>query len=194
MENIQVSWIERRDNLKKSICTYFLSRGFNQDRVAKIAGEISWKGAALVEIAAQFDEGWLPTTERDIDNFPQEHKGAVADFINSYAQLYKESLDFLEEQRDYGEKICSSRDDFEREDWESNQPKAEIQLHPNCIKVFSFGYHEGFASTLPKSGKKSIGKTLSGGYEWEYPLSSLSELKALGLPVIYAIDYVVEPL
>lgn len=184
------SWSDHKAALKKEICNYFFSQGAGKPVVAKACEFVKTWGEIFVEIGDS-----SPATAEDdyiVDNFSPAHREKVAEWINRYAVLYQEAVDHLEAQRNYGQKTRWGRDDFELEDWESTQPDGEIQVHGRCIKVFAFGYKEGFAQSLPKQGKKSVGKTMDGGYEWEYPLSQLDNLKSVGLPVLYAIDSTVK--
>jgi hypothetical protein len=183
------AWSERKATLKKEICEYFFSQEASNQSVIKACEHIKVWGEVQVEVA-NMDGKLTPTTPNDdyvADSFSPQHRAKVAEWINRYAELHKEAVNFLEAQRNYGEKTNWARDDFEQEDWESTQPDGEIQVHSDCIEVYAFGYKEGFAASLPKQGKKSVGKT-DGGYKWEYPLIALDLLKSTGLPVLYSID------
>lgn len=190
MKELQQLWIERKTTLKQEICNYFFNAGADRETVKKACQSIKWHGEVLIEIGIYNKDGWEPILPKDIDDFRPQHRMVVAAFINRYAVLHKEALNYLESQRNYGKKTNWARDDFEHEDWESTQPNGEVQVHPDCIKVFAFGYKEGFAASLPRQGKKSVGKTTDGGYEWHYPHAALESLKKLGLPVLYAIDFI----
>lgn len=184
-QSTQKNWLENKAILKRDICDYFLSAGVPRDRLKEICAHIKQEGELLIEC---FGDNWEPISAKEIEAFAPRHREAVASFINRYAALHHEALEYLEAQRNYGEKSCWARDDFELEDWEASQPAGEVQVYSDHLKVYALGYTEGFAEKLPKAGKKSVGKTSSGGYEWHYPLSSLEELKQLGLPVLYAIE------
>lgn len=182
-------WTERKALLKREICDYFIGQGGDKKIVAKACEHIKLWGEVQIEMA-KMDGRITPAKPDDdyiADGFSPKHRARVADWINRYAKLHKEVLDHLEAQRNYGEKTCWARDDFEYEDWESTQPNGEIQVHKDHIEVYAFGFTEGLAQSLPKQGKQSVGKT-NDGYKWQYPLSSLDALKRLGLPVLYSID------
>lgn len=189
METLTQAWSDRKASLKREIYNYFVGQGADKQVVIKACEHIKLWGEIQVEMA-KMDGRMTPAKPSDdyiADSFSLQHRVKAATWINLYADLHKEALDYLEEQRNYGEKNCWARDDFEYEDWESTQPSGEIQVHSNCIEVYAFGFTEGFAQSLPKQGKKSVGKT-NDGYKWQYPLSSLETLKQTGLPVLYSID------
>lgn len=184
-------WLERKNTLKKEICDYFFSRSKDMKVVEKACLHIKEWG----EISAKvFSDGFSkeleavkPDYECVSEHFSPNHRGKVAEWINRYAQLALEALQYLEAQRTW--KKCWARDDFEYEDWEKEQPHGEIQVCCDRIRVLSFEYIEGFVAKLPKKGKKSVGKlSINGGWEWNYPLSELESLKGLHLPIIYSID------
>jgi hypothetical protein len=189
METAAATWSDRKASLKREICNYFFNQGATKEAVIKACGHIKLWAEVQTELA-NVDGKMTPSTPKDdyiTDSFSQTHRAKVANWINQYAELHQEALNYLESQRNYGEKTNWARDDFEQEDWESTQPDGEIQVKSDCVEVYAFGYKEGFAQSLPKQGKKSIGKT-NDGYKWEYPLSAIDALKKIGLPVLYAID------
>jgi hypothetical protein len=190
-KTIATTWTERKAALKREIYNYFTKRGADKEVVIKAWASVKLWGEVQVQIAEMAAEPVTPTKPDEdfvVDSFRPEHRAIVASWINRYAELHALALEHLESQRNYGEKTRWGRDDFEHADWESTQPDGEIQIHSDHIKVFAFGFTEGFAERLPKQGKKSVGKTDDGGYEWHYPLSSLEALQKLGLPVLRAID------
>lgn len=183
------TWAERKADLKLEIYNYFINQGADKKVVAKACEHVKLWGEVQIE-ASEMDGRITPAKPTDdyiADSFSPKHRPMVANWINRYADLHKEALDYLEAQRNYGEKTCWARDDFEHEDWESTQPNGEIQVHGDRIEVYAFGFTEGFAQRLPKQCKKSIGKT-NNGYKWQYPLSALESLSKLGLPILYSID------
>lgn len=188
MEVATKTWAERKAALKREIYDYFIEQGGDKRIVAKACEHIKMWGEIQIEMAETFQRtSAKPNDDYIADSFSPKHQARVADWINRYADLHKEALDHLEAQRNYGEKTCWARDDFEYEDWESTQPIGEIQVHSDRIEVYAFGFTEGFAATLPKQGKKSVGNT-NDGYKWQYPLTALDSLKTIRLPILFAID------
>lgn len=181
-----VSWTERKQQLKKEIVGYFSQRKVSKEKIIKACQYVKDWGITHLEWNLGTGEDTPFQADEASDCFSPEHCNQVADWVNQYASLHKEALEHLEKQRNYGAKTNWARNDFELRDWEASQPKGEIQVERDRVRVFALGFTEGFTQSLPREGKKSIGQT-EDGWEWEYPLSQLEALKKLGLPVLYAI-------
>jgi hypothetical protein len=178
-------WIESKASLKQEIVSYFSGIGADRNAIAHACAFIKNWG----EIQGEFESSPMKADDECLSGaFSPIHREKAASWINRYGDLHKAALEYLEDQRKYGEKTNWARDDFEGEDWASTQPDGEIQIHADHIKVFAFGFTEGFAKRLPRSGKKSIGKTIDGDYEWQYPLSAIAPLSKLGLPILKSIE------
>lgn len=190
------NWADRKAALKQEIVSYFWATSNDKEIevIVKACAHIKNWGTIYAEMVS---EGISQTLDRATANsdevkeaFSRPHRGKIANWINRYAELTLEALNHLESQRTW-KQGCWARDDFELEDWESTQPRGEIQVCVDRIRVLSYDYIDGFAASLPKKGKKSIGKydVSDSGWEWNYPLSELDTVKEkTQFPVIYAID------
>lgn len=189
------NWIGRKARLKKEICDYFYKVNPDMEAIKNDCLHIKKWGQAFAEVNFEPGDQKTDSTLVDADDdcvvnyFSPEHREKVADWINRYAILIAESLQYMESQRTWNQSWA--RDDFEDAEYQASLPGGEIQVHSDRLVLLSFSFVEGFAQKLPQEGKKSVGKLFfsRGGYEWNYPISSLEQLKQVtGFPTVYSID------
>lgn len=169
------TWKAKKKALKHEICNYFISLGYSKDDLIKACNYIRFRAEIQVQQHVLKELAIARVTSRDIT--PIRYKNCnhkkIADWINTYAILYKESLDYINNQR---LKFPSNSE-------------GEILICCDRIMLIQYSNKQksDFAPNIP--GKKEIGRTLN-GQRWDYPIDQKETLIKLKpcLPIFTQID------
>lgn len=114
--------------------------------------------------------------------FSAPHYTALVEFVKRYeALLEEESKAEMELEQAIQEEIQGMIDPLADEYYdEMGAPDCAICIYSDRIEVRA--YVKGIGDRLPKKGRKYIGSMHD--VRWQFPLSSLPQLKALGYPVV----------
>ena len=116
-------------------------------------------------------------------NFAPRHYAKIAEFVSRYEAILSaeaeaaENLEAAIEEEIYQQSSDPLDDEYYDE---LGAPDFAVCVYADRIEVKAYG--PGIGDLLPKKGRKYIG--CQGNIRWQYPLSSLPELKRLNRPVV----------